>query len=126
MVMAIRFCTAEYGRNLLVDTTICQQPAFQSSIKRFGQTLEGEAEKRVVLVMDGARWHLSESVKIPKGIPLYCLPSHSPQLQLAERLSGLEQNSSPNIAQTCYVYGKYVTIILEPTDKSIRYSRSKS
>jgi len=41
-------------------------------------------------------------------------------------LSGLEQNSSPNIAQTCYVYGKYVTIILEPPDKSIRYSRSKS
>jgi hypothetical protein len=41
-------------------------------------------------------------------------------------LTGLEQNSSPNIAQTCYVCGKYVTILLEPTDKSIRYSRSKS
>ena len=86
MVMAIRFCTAEYGRNLLVDTTICQQPAFQSSIKRFCQTLESGAEKRVVLVVDGARWHLSESVKIPNGIHLYCLPSHSPQLQPAERL----------------------------------------
>ena len=36
--------------------------------------------------MDGAGWHLSKSVKIPKGIHLCCLPSHSPELQPAERL----------------------------------------
>jgi hypothetical protein len=43
-------------------------------------------KKRVILVLDGAGWHLSESVKIPLGIHLYCLPSHSPELQPAERL----------------------------------------
>jgi len=47
---------------------------------------------RVFLVVDGAGWHLSESVKIPKGIHLYCLPSHSPQLQPAERLWHRQMN----------------------------------
>jgi hypothetical protein len=36
--------------------------------------------------VDGDGWHLSKQVKIPKGIDLYCLPSHSPELQPAERL----------------------------------------
>jgi hypothetical protein len=48
------------------------------------------------------------------------------RIELLGQLAGLEQNSSPNIAQTCYVCCKYVTIILEPTDKSIRYGCSKS
>ncbi len=53
----------------------------------------------MVLVVDGAGWHLSESVKIPKGIDLYCLPSHSPQLQPAERLWAL---TNEPIANRCF------------------------
>ena len=47
---------------------------------------QGGQKKRVVLVVDGAGSHLSKQVKIRKGIDLYCLPSHSPELQSAERL----------------------------------------
>lgn len=43
-------------------------------------------KKRVLLVVDGAGWHLSQEVKIPAGIHLHCIPSHSPELQPAERL----------------------------------------
>ena len=59
---------------------------FERVLKDFAQHFQICQEKRVVLVMDGAGWHLSKSVKIPKGIHLYCLPSHSPELQPAERL----------------------------------------
>jgi hypothetical protein len=59
---------------------------FERVLKDFALNWKVTPKKRVFLVVDGAGWHLSESVKIPKGIHLYCLPSHSPQLQPAERL----------------------------------------
>jgi len=59
---------------------------FERVLKDFAKHFQRGAKKRVVLVMDGARWHLSKSVKIPKGIHLCCLPSHSRELQPAERL----------------------------------------
>jgi transposase len=59
---------------------------FERVLKDFAQHFRLGPKKRVVLVMDGAGWHLSKSMKIPKGIHLYCLPSHSPELQPAERL----------------------------------------
>lgn len=43
-------------------------------------------KKQVVLVVDQAGWHTSEQVEIPEGIHLEFLPSHSPELQPAERL----------------------------------------
>lgn len=42
--------------------------------------------KRIVLALDQAGWHTSEQVKIPEGIHLVLMPSHSPELQPAERL----------------------------------------
>ncbi|WP_438941520.1 transposase [Moorena bouillonii] len=58
--------------------------------------------RQVILVLDGARWHTTKSLKIPEGIhlgatrgefnsptesaPLELLPSYSPELQPAERL----------------------------------------
>ena len=43
-------------------------------------------KKQVVLVVDQAGWHTSEQVEIPEGMHLEFLPSHSPELQPAERL----------------------------------------
>ena len=85
MVVVIRFRASKYRRNILVDTAVNSQ-LFERVLKDFAQHWKVGPKKRVVLVVDGAGWHLSESVKIPKGIHLYCLPSHSPQLQPAERL----------------------------------------
>jgi hypothetical protein len=78
---------SEYRRNKGVDTAICQHAAFRASLANISpSSRKVESKKRVVLVVDGAGEHLSESVKIPLGIHLYCLPSHSPELQPAERL----------------------------------------
>ncbi len=42
--------------------------------------------KRVLLVLDQAGWHISHQLKLPEGLDLFFLPAHSPELQPAERL----------------------------------------
>ena len=42
--------------------------------------------KRIVLTIDQAGWHTSKQVEVPEGIHLLLMPSHSPELQPAERL----------------------------------------
>ncbi len=43
-------------------------------------------KKRVILVMDRAGWHPSEQGVVPEGIHIVLMPSHSPELQPAERI----------------------------------------
>ena len=43
-------------------------------------------DKRILLVVDQAGWHTSKQVRVPEGLHLIFLPSHSPELQPAERL----------------------------------------
>ena len=45
--------------------------------------LDGE---EILLVMDGAGWHKSKGLKIPKNIEIIYLPPYSPELNLVERL----------------------------------------
>nr|WP_287286836.1 transposase [Okeania sp. SIO2B9] len=74
--------------------------------KIFNQVLDDFAteyglgkNKRVLLVIDQAGWHTSDSLKIPEGLDLIYLPAKSPELQPAERLWPLTNevvaNSSP-------------------------------
>ncbi|MFB2974900.1 transposase [Microseira sp. BLCC-F43] len=42
--------------------------------------------KRIILALDQAGWHTSYALKVPEGIHLIHMPSHSPELQPAERL----------------------------------------
>jgi transposase len=39
-----------------------------------------------VVVLDGAGWHTSGKLDVPQGLRLLLLPSHTPELQPAERL----------------------------------------
>ncbi len=42
--------------------------------------------KRILLAVERARWHTSKNLELPEGLHLTLLPSHSPELQPAERL----------------------------------------
>jgi hypothetical protein len=42
--------------------------------------------KRVLLVLDGAGWHVADDLVVPDGVELEFLPPYSPELQPAERL----------------------------------------
>jgi hypothetical protein len=70
----------------------------------FGQVLAAFARdrgvgptKRIALVLDGAGWHTGEEAIVPEGIHLIPLPSHSPELQPAERLWPLTNEPLVNV-----------------------------
>ncbi len=64
----------------------CNIQLFNKVLADFAQHFGIGEKKQVVLVVDQAGWHKSAKVKIPQGIHLEFLPSHSPELQPAERL----------------------------------------
>ncbi len=59
---------------------------FNRVLADFARHFGAGKNKQIVLTMDQAGWHTSSQVKIPEGIHLVLMPSHSPELQPAERL----------------------------------------
>ena len=52
--------------------------------------------KRVLLVLDQAGWHISHQLELPEGLDLFFLPAYSPELQPAERLWPLTNEAIAN------------------------------
>lgn len=69
---------------------------FNRVLADFAQHFGVGKNKRIVLAMDQAGWHTSEQVKVPEGIHLELMPSHSPELQPAERLWPLTNEAIAN------------------------------
>jgi DDE superfamily endonuclease len=61
-------------------------PVFQMALELFATSLGVGPDKRVLLVVDGAGWHMAKEVRLPQGLRLLFLPAYSPELQPAERL----------------------------------------
>lgn len=55
--------------------------------------IEKEVEGHAVIVLDGAGWHLSKSLKTPKNISLLRLPPYSPELNPKENFWQLIKNN---------------------------------
>jgi hypothetical protein len=61
--------------------------AMMSAMLASFTTLSGAgASKRIVLVVDQAGWHTSPKLRVPEGVHIVYLPSHTPELQPTERL----------------------------------------
>ena len=43
-------------------------------------------KEKILMVMDGAGWHKSKSLEVPKNIRLYFFPSYSPELNPVEHI----------------------------------------
>ncbi|WP_342596785.1 IS630 family transposase [Cyanobacterium aponinum UTEX 3222] len=70
---------------------------FNRVLKDFAQHYEIGKNKRVILAMDQAGWHpIKETTEIPEGIHVMLMPSHSPELQPAERLWPLVNEAIAN------------------------------
>jgi transposase len=54
------------------------------------------SDKHIALVLDQAGWHKSAGLQVPEGLHLLFLPSHSPELQPAERLWPLSNEPLAN------------------------------
>lgn len=59
---------------------------FGEILAAFAREVGAGAGKRVILVLDGAGWHVAADLVVPEGIELVFLPPYSPELQPAEHL----------------------------------------
>jgi hypothetical protein len=70
---------------------------FSMALEHFAREVGAGARKRILLVLDRAGWHTAKKkLKIPEGIHLEFLPSHSPELQPSERLWVLSDEGVAN------------------------------
>lgn len=69
---------------------------WSAALAEFAGWVGAGPEHQVVLVMDGAGWHLADDVVIPAGIHLVQLPAYSPELQPAEHLWELTDEALVN------------------------------
>jgi transposase len=60
--------------------------AFTAALGEFAQTVGAGPGQQLVLVLDGAGWHVSPQVQVPTGVHVHFLPPYSPELQPAECL----------------------------------------
>ena len=59
---------------------------FQQVLDDFASRFEVGPQKRLILTLDQAKWHMTQKLNVPEGIHLFPLPPYSPELQPAERL----------------------------------------
>jgi hypothetical protein len=74
------------GRNWWLILPTVRTDVMSLALREFAQAQGVGAGKQVVLVLDGAGWHTSGKLDVPEGLHLILLPSHTPELQPAERL----------------------------------------
>lgn len=54
-------------------------------------------DDEIMLVMDGAGWHKSKDLQVPKNIEIIMLPPYSPELNPVERFwQSIKQNTLKN------------------------------
>jgi transposase len=58
------------------------------TMSQFLEILDAERkpDEKIILIMDGAGWHKSKSLKVPSGIKVLLLPAYSPELNPTENL----------------------------------------
>jgi transposase len=69
---------------------------FSLALEHFAKEVGAGTRKRVLLVLDGAGWHTAKKLRVPEGVHLEFLPSHSPELQPSERLWPLSNEGVAN------------------------------
>jgi DDE superfamily endonuclease len=97
---------------------------FSIALENFAREVGVGKTKRIMLVLDRAGWHTAKKkLRVPEGIHLEFLPSHSPQLQPSERLWPLSNEGVANhhfeeieeleeaLAERCVVLGDQPEII---------------
>ena len=58
---------------------------FSALLASFAAEVGAGSDKHVILVLDGAGWHVAKDLEVPEGVELMFLPPYSPQIQPAER-----------------------------------------
>lgn len=80
------FVHPESGENYWWILPYTNTELFNRVLADFAREFQLHRNKRVLLVLDQAGWHISHQLQLPEGLDIYFLPAHSPELQPAERL----------------------------------------
>jgi len=59
---------------------------FGALLASFAAEVGAGPDKYIILVLDGAGWHVARDLEVSEGVELMFLPPYSPQIQPAERL----------------------------------------
>jgi hypothetical protein len=59
---------------------------FGALLASFAAEVGAGPDKHIILVLDGAGWHVARDLEVSEGVELMFLPPYSPQIQPAERL----------------------------------------
>lgn len=97
---SLRFRAPEERRSPLAHPTptVNAEVFFWVALEHyFSREVGAGKRKRILLVLDRAGWHTAKKkLKVPEGIHLEFLPSHSPELQPSERLWPLSDEAVAN------------------------------
>lgn len=80
------FVHPESGETYWWLLPIVNTKTFNLVLADVAREFELNRNKRMLLVLDQAGWHVGNELEIPEGIDLFELPGYSPELQPAERL----------------------------------------
>jgi len=79
------FVCPEKGATSFWLTPTVSKEVFLLLLEAFAEEQGVGRDKRIILVLDNAGWHVDES-EVPEGIVLDFLPPYSPELQPVERI----------------------------------------
>ena len=54
------------------------------ALKEFSQYIDPKNERIIILLIDGAGWHVSKGLEVPGNIQIFPLPPYTPELQPVE------------------------------------------
>lgn len=92
----VGFVRPSTGRVVWFLTDGIDAPMFGAILDAFAREVGAGPTKHVLIVLDGAGWHVASTLDIPEGIMLEFLPPYSPELQPAEHLWPLTNETIAN------------------------------
>jgi len=90
------FVHPESGRTTWLLLPTVNAEVFSQALALFASEVGAGDDKQIVLLLDGAGWHKSATLSLPRGIQLLFLPPYSPEVQPAERLWPLSNEPLAN------------------------------
>jgi transposase len=88
------------GRTFWLLLPTVSAEAMSVALREFAAFVGASDTRQIVLVLDGAGWHVAHDLVVPPGIRLEFLPPKSPELQPAERLWELTDETIANRVQS--------------------------
>jgi hypothetical protein len=90
------FVHPESGRTSWLLLPTVNGEVFSLALALFASEVGAGSDKQMVLLLDGAGWHKSATLALPRGIQLLFLPPYSPEVQQAPRLWPLSNEPLAN------------------------------